>query len=500
MYYSIFRNNVLVANVKPLDSSLLSQKKQQEDIIRLNFTSVEFVEFKIGDYILYEKTNLFYYLNKLPRVTESPKANKYECVFEGSVHQLRKTRIFLDTEKTVGFYRDYKFPLTGNAQTLLLFIVDNLNRSGGNFIAGVYKETDTATIDFNNFNAFEAISSIASVLGFDWYLEGNVLNFDAKLENDAYVFQVGRKVGFTELTRVRVESSNVETVVYGYGSTENMPPRTATEGQTYDSDLLTENRLDFEGVDSESKLENNTETYGVVESVQEFDDIKPEFTGAVTEIDETNVRVFYDTTIDFDINNQLLEDIKPKIKFLSGKLIGLTFNISYELIGDKMTMDIYTDESGDYPNDIIFAEVGDRYKLFDLVMPDSYIVDARLRLKEATQAYLDKQSNPLQSYTGVIDKEYVQIRGIVLDLGDLVRIISTPFGLDELYEIKALTQGITDPNKYSITFGDTLPLSLLANLKITNFSTQQSIYSVQKNSVTNNQVTNIVGGETVAWE
>lgn len=498
MVYSIFRNNILVANVKPLDTSVLSQKRQQEDIIKLNFILNTFVEIRIGDYIYFEKNNQFYYLHKLPRVVESPKNYKYDCIFEGPIHSLKETKIFLTTPKDEGFYRDYKFPLTGNAETFLNFIVDNLNRNGGSYTVGAFKNTSTETVDFNNFNAFEAISTISEILGFDWYIEGNVLNFDAKDITSQFTFQVGRKVGFTELTRARVSSEDIETVVYGYGSTLNLPPRTADEGITYESTLLTENRLVFVGDDGESKLSKNTESYGEIESIQEFDTIYPEFTGDVTGL-FTSVFSFYDTTINFDIESYKLSGITPKITFLTGKLIGLTFNISFDYATNLVTMDPYTDESGEYPNDIIFAEVGDRYKLFDIFLPESYIDDARVRLQEATQTYLDKQSKPLESYNGDIDREFIELYQIVLDLGIFIRVISFPFGIDNLYAINELTQKITDPNDYKITFGDILPKSLLATLKVSNFSTEQSIYNVQKNSVTNTQVTNIIG-EDLEWQ
>jgi hypothetical protein len=375
--------------------------------------------------------------------------------------------------------------------------VSNLNRNGGSYVAGKYKETGTTTIDFNNWNAFEAITSMAADLEFNWYLEGNVLNFDSKELNKGYIFQVGRKSGFSELSRLRIDRADIKTVIYGYGSTENLPPR-VSEGVTYDSDLLTENRLSFEGEDGESKLSNNTEVYGRIEDVQEFD-IKPEFTGTVDTIDETDRRVFTDDSIDFDINDYLLPGIHPKITFLTGKLIGLTFNISYVHSAKQITMDYYTDESGEYPNALIFAEIGDTYKLFDIGFPESYITSAQIRLQEATQNYLNENSKSLETYRAVIDKEYIESQGIVLDLGDVVRIISPNFQLDAAFEIKELKQNITDPHQYQITFGDTLPLGLIYSLQLNQFANQQNIYNVQKTTITNNEIITNIGGE-VEWQ
>lgn len=504
MIYSIFRNNELLVNVRPLDTSELVQKKQSEDYIRLLFTLEDYIEVTIGDYISYIKTNQIYFLNKKPKVVESPKNYQYECIFEGSIHELKKTKIFLSTNRfSGGYYKDYKFPLTGNAQTFLDFIVDNLNRNGGGYYAGKYKETGYQTIEFNNWNAFDACVQIANTLGISWYLHGKELNFDEKALDKAYTLQVGRKVGFTSLTRVRVESENLETSVYGYGGSKNMPPRIADSGATYDSPLLTENRLAFVGVNGESKLEKNIDKYGYIESIQEFDDIFPERIGEITAISTTDPYIFYDDTIDFDIEQQKISGITPKLNFLTGQLIGLTFEIAYDNITKKVTIDSISDETGNYPNAILRPAVGDTYKIFDIVMPASYIDDAVERLQNATQAYIDSQSDALDLYEGQIDEGFIRENDLSLDLGDVIRVISSPFGIDNSYEIKELIQKITNPYIYSIKFGNILPKSLVALLKETNFNTEQAVYNISRTTITQNQITNQITNEIgvdLIWE
>lgn len=498
MIYSIFRNNILLVNVKPNDNSELVQKKQSEDFIRLNFTLEDYIDIRIGDYISFAKTEQFYILNKKPRVVESPKNNKYECIFEGGIHHLKKTKVLLETPKANGeFYQDYKFPLTGNAETFLLFIVDNLNRNGTGYTVGTSKLTATLTVTFNNWNVFEAISELAQKLTFSWYLNGKELNFDEKGYTSVHTVQVGRLSGFIDLTRIRVQSENIETVVYGYGSTQNLPPRTAETGPTYDGDLLTENRLSFDGLDGQSKLENNTDIYGRIESVQEYDQIKPERIGTVTDV-ETNVRIFYDTDIDFDVNEQLLPGITPKLTFLTGTLIGITFEILFNNDTQSFTLDYYTDESGQYPNDLIKPVIGDQYVLFNIVMPTSYIVVAQEQLEIAVQAYIDKQSQNLELFEGKLDEEWVEANNVILDLGDVLRVVSVPFLIDNLYEIKELVQNIVNPNKYAIKFGDVLPKSLLSVLRQNAFDTQQQIYSIENNTYTTVQTTNQITSVTVA--
>jgi hypothetical protein len=490
MFYSIYRNNVVVARVEPLPSSELSQKKQEEDVVNLNFDSDSYIDLKIGDYIIIDKTEQKYFLNILPQVADDGPF-RYECRFEGSLHTLASTTIMLD--------KDFNFPLTGNAYTFLQFIVENLNRNGGVYSVGKYKDTSDITVDFANWNALEAVKELSSLLGFDWYLEGAVLNFDAKDFQTPYTLHVGMKKGLRKLVRTTVESESVSTIVYGYGSTENLPPRTG-EGLTYDSPLLTENRLYFEGVDGDSKLEKNVDLLGRREEVVVFDDIKPERTGVITGIDEEDSRIFYDDALDFDINEQKMESIKPKIKFISGALLGLQFNISYDDASKKITMDTFTDDSGVYPNDVIKPGVGDEYKLFDIIMPQEYIDDATTRLEEATQTYLDEHSKSMVVYEGEIDPQYIEANKVSLDIGDIIRVVSGAFAIDESYEIKSLVQLITEPSKYKIQFGDTLPKGLIAILQQANFNVQNSIHQVNNTQITNKTVTNNNIQEGTTWQ
>jgi len=489
--------------VQPSDNSELSQKKQSEDIIRINFTLIELADIRIGDYIEHTKAGVIYTLNKRPRVTESPKNYQYECIFEGPIHELRKTKIFLITPKQTGYYKDYKFSLTGNAQTFLSFIVDNLNRNSTGYSVGSYTPTGMITVNFNNWNALEAITELSNLLLFSWYLEGKKLHFTTKTTSTSYVLQVGKLKGFTQLTRIRIDSQDTVTCVYGYGATSNLPPRIATPPQiTYDSSLLTENRLSFVGVGGESKLEKNIALFGRIETVQEFD-ISPEKTGSITGINSGDLRIFTDTSIEFDIEAQKIQGIKPKITFLTGSLIGLTFDISFVFSTKTVTMDYYSDESGQYPNSVIKANIGDQYKLFDIIMPQSYLTDAESRLKDATQAYLDSNSSNIEVYEGTIDEYYIRANSMAIFLGDFIRIVSATFAIDNLYEVKELVQGITNPYKYTIKFGDVLPKSLLSSLKSINFANKQEIYNINKNTYTinesNNQITNILG-QDLTWQ
>lgn len=479
MILSIFRNNSEIGRVKPNPSSELVQKKQAEDYIQLNFELDEYLHLEIGDYISFEKTNQLYRLNSLPKIRNVQKKYSYECRFEGRLHNLYKSKVFLNTpaNKT---YKDYKFSLTGTAQTLLELIVSNLNEDGYDFEVGGAEETEPITFDFNNWNCYEALNEIAGTFNIEWSVQDNILSFLPPTAQHTELLIVGRLSGLRELERDNVDADKVYTVVYGFGEKKNIPPR-----PTYDSIQLHENRLMF-GADS--KLESNVDLYGRRTQVKEFE-IFPHYTGTVTSKDSFNE--IYDTGIDFDINNQLAEGLTPKIKFLTGQCIGMTFEIIYTTATGRIKLQPMTDESGEYPNETISPNVGDTYTIIDIIMPDSYINAAETRLQERTQQYLDEHDHHRHVYNAHLDNYYVRERGLVLDIGDLIRIVDNNFNIDKLYEVKELIQSITNPYDYRIKFGDILPISLQYRLRLSNFTLEQQIYKINRSTVENTSITNI---------
>lgn len=505
----IFRGGSPVVTVKPDSSSELLQTKQLTDTVTLNFRLSEPVQINTGDYIVYDKRGVSgggsvppsvkYVLRKPHKRTDSPNDYRYECVFEGEMHALDNTVCLLTTNKADGsHYTDYKFPITGNAKTFLSFIVGNLNRTGGQYSAGVYKDTATITAEFNQWTVTEALAYLSENLGISWRLDNGTLHFDDVHNSSALTLQLGRLGGLVSVTRDRITSKNIETVVWGYGSTDNLPPRSAASGATYDSSVLSENRLAFAGDGGESKLSKNTDVYGIREAVKEFDDIKPEYTGSVTALNATDVMQFTDTNVPFDINSYLLSGINPKITFLDGLCIGFTFGITYQASTSTYLLQAYADERGSYPNDLIKPAIGDTYKLFDIAFPEVYITEAQERLRQATQDYLDTASRPLEAYSAVLDERFMQGNNVTLYIGDYIRISVPSFGLDGIFEIKELTQKITEPYKYQIKFGDILPINLIAQLKMRNFTVNNAIYKVSRSQITSNNVTNIVG-DTLVW-
>jgi hypothetical protein len=493
MRYNIYRNNTLLTSINPDDSSFLLQRKEEGTLVQLEFSTDTYVDLQIGDYIYKGETRQLYTLFNKPTIHTSPNQHRYICVFEGSIARMKHTTCLLLTESEGKVYNDYTFSLTGNARTFLLFLVENLNRNEGDFSAGEWEDTETVTIQFNNWTVYEAIEEIASQLEISWYVtpEG-AINLKEKVNEIPYLFTIGNLSGIVSLSITRVVSEEISTVVYGFGGSQNMPPR-RSDGITYDSVNLADNRLFF-GTDS--RLEKNVGLYGIREKVVEFPDIYPSFTGEVGQVIDTFS--FLDNSIDFDINEQLAAGIPPKVTFLSGMLNGMTFNISYD--SNQIALEPLEEQGTTYPNETIGFHKDDTYTITDIIMPQSYVEAAQIRLQEHTQEWIDNNSKPYDVYEALLDEQYMRMYDIRLELGDTIRIVSEEFGIDAMFEIKELRSNINNPYKVTLKFGDKLPIPLVNGIRNSTFTNRQNVYNISRTMVSTSEVTNIIGGETPTWQ
>lgn len=486
------------ATVKPLPSSELIQSSAGEDYIRLNFDLSTFIEIPIGCFIVYAQTGARYTIQEIYRLETSPALHHYECTFKGEIHSFENCLCLLYTEKVSGGnYIDSVFALTGNAQTFLQFIVQNLNRNGLSITAGEAETTSHQTVNFNGWNCLQSIIEITNLFGISFYLENSILHFKKRNITTFVTLQVGILAGNKKITRFRNDTEGLYTRVRAYGAAKNLPARSGN-GTIFDGETLNENRLSFIGINGESMVEQNIALYGIRETVKIFDEIAPSYTGTVTALG-TSLQKFVDAHFSFLLTDYLLSGINPKISFLSGKLAGRSFGVS-QISQTELVIDYYTDESGIYPNETLFVATGDTYTMFDIAFPEEYLVEAQTKLQTAAVNYLQKYSSPRCAYEAELDPVFLRGKNIHLHVWDIIRIVCPEQGLDDFYDIKELTVPcFTALFDYTIKFGEYLPKSLLTRLKDITFATDNKIGLLENNSVTNNNVTNIIG-DSFEWK
>lgn len=476
---SLYRTGGVIAYLKPDTNSELEQVLMESNLIKLSFAVSAAIDIAVGDYILFNGQK-YELLNPSDIQVMGATSLKYTVKLYGPEWVLSKTSFLL------GY--DFSFDLTATAADVLNLCVANLNRDHAGYTAGNCDNTEAFTFTFDNLSVLDAIKQAKEQLGFEFWLEGKTLHFTKYINNTGLTLAVGCYAGLYDLSVKRVESAEIVTSAWCYGSSENLP-------SDYSGPLVY-TRLAFANaaLGNQSRVENNTALFGLREKVVLFDDVKPEYRGSITHVFD-NIYQFRDQLLDFYILDCLAPGLSAKINMLSGACMGMTFEIS----DHNQTVDIYTivpftDDSGTYPNETLKLAVGDQYTIIDIIMPQRYVTDAEVRLRTKADEWITKNSVPQVFYELTPDPKYLRERGIPA-LGDTITVNNIALGVAGDLRITAVKQNIVNPYIAKYEVGDFRPKTLIQALKQGGNSTDLSNYY---NKQQTNQQIELKGG--VIWE
>jgi hypothetical protein len=437
-----------IARVNIDEKTIFTQKVMEVEIIEAHFIVPAAIPIQLGDYVAVNSKN--YYLQHLPTISKtSQKTNKYKAFFHGILYQLNY-KLFISSDGLSDFSE------VGTVSQFLKLIVSQINQIDAGWQVGTVEASGTLLLDFVNETCLEALNKVSETFKYEFELVGKTINFTKVIGTVRdLTFEYGRGLGLYNLERKQVDSKAVFTRVFGFGGTKNI-------NFDYRNRAI---RLVFE----ERKLEQNTAIYGVREVNFTDETIYPQRTAPLTAsamlftndaFDENSYVT--DTTLDFDINDFLLEGQSAKIVFKSGDLSGIEFIIwKFDFISKRIYFKTFQDTDGyTLPKTGKIPRTGDLYTLVDLKMPPSYVIAAELQLKRATQAYLDANSVPKTLYEVKIDQKYTKANTIVLNAADLVVIKDTTLGVDRAIRIQELKYPLVNQHKITALIADFIPYEL----------------------------------------
>ena len=126
--------------------------------------------------------------------------------------------------------------------------------------------------------------------------------------------------------------------------------------------------------------------------------------------------------IPFNLSDYYADNEVPVVKFQTGDLTGLDFEIvenSWNNTDKTLSIIVKEEEDGYYlPNANRQPRVGDVFVLLNINMPQSYIDEATQELREATQNELNKKCEPQYAPSLSVQKHYIKKKGISLNIGD----------------------------------------------------------------------------------
>jgi hypothetical protein len=193
-------------------------------------------------------------------------------------------------------------------------------------------------------------------------------------------------------------------------------------------------------------LERNVDLYGIIEKTVIFDDVCPNRTGTISYVDGSDVRIFRDSGMDFDLNSYLLDGVTAKVNFLTGSLAGYTFDVETYTAGTKQYKLInQTFQSGlVLPSATEKPAVNDTYVLLDIKLPDSYIDTAEEELLQRGLRYIEENAEPRVTYELDTDPQYFKHNYITPAIGDKITVTDTDLDISTVVRVTEIKQYLID--------------------------------------------------------
>lgn len=481
----IYRGNSLYVQIKPDDNSSQVKAVMGENSLKIGFELTFEAKFKINDWctVFGERYTI---VENPPPVTKKER-NKYvyTLTMKSQASELEKIAyLFYGLFSTLTVP---EFSLTGNAKTFIDLLLQNTERYFNVIsINGLGLGTDTSawsapdviqtdykTITFSSDNCLSALSKIADAFGTEWWVIGKKI-FLTKVANDTGItLKHGRQKGLYEIARQAADSSRIVTSIYAYGGKTNIPAN-------YDSSGTGRLRLFSAFPSVGSVVGKNQNLYGLIEATVVFDDIFPHRTGKVTSVDAVDVYKFVDSSIDFDLNANLLPGLSAKVVFNTGQLSGYTFEIQSYNHGTKTVRLLKNkDETTiDVPSTSLKPAIGDEYVFVDIKLPDEYVTAAEQKLLLAAFDYLESNAQPQYSFTIQLDPTFVRNKKYTFSIGDSIWVTDSDLDINRKIRVVGTTRNIVEEDKYTLTLADTVPKGTIQAIQNNISSTQQTVQQV----------------------
>ncbi|WP_312207676.1 phage tail protein [Empedobacter sp.] len=447
MYYNIKRNNQTIASV--VAEGTYTAQIMGEEVVNMSFTLSESVEFLIGDYV--EIYGQSFILNLAPEEEKISSIQfKYTLQFESVKYELGKIQLlFPDSSDTLSIS---DFSVMGDARRVLELIILNANRVQNDWKLGIVDDTETKNFSFSAHNLLTALTMLADEFENEFWIDKDkTIHFTTKKEFSGITLQYGTRKGLRSLYRSRVDSSNIVTRLFAYGSDKNI----AGDYRNHSTRL----KMDV------PFLEANIDKFGIIEHTEIFDDVYPNRKGKVTAINPNNFLQFTDDGLEFDLNSSdvLIPNTTVKVTFNTGQLAGYTLEVKEHGFNfNTKTFELQPAEQEKaitVPSELMRPAVGDEYVLTDIIMPLQYVTEAEAELKRRSEEYLTANCLPRLQYNVVSDPFYFEAQNIDIVLGKTIKMIDADFNLDADIRVIGLTKNLQDQYDVSFDLADEVQVS-----------------------------------------
>lgn len=472
-------SGVEILDIQVDDSSVRYRSIMADDSLTLQFSTTGPVTVPRGAYVDFEgvRYTLFYPENFKKNSTRD---FAYTLVLHGNKEWLK---FCLYRDRSAKPYRS-KFKLTATPGEFIQLLIDNLSaKYGGGWSIGDCIEATETYLSFNIESCYDVLNRLAQEFSTEWEIIGKTIHFRKveKFKDDPLPLSYGLGNGFKTgigrqndgdrqpIGQLDVEGGERNIDYSTYGSNTLLLPRSATlvyEGKTY--------RTDVDGMYITRDGNTNIGEAG-------FDGSKfyPKRVGTVSHVIVVDADShFYDirdTSIPAALNYRdcRIPGEKATIVFQSGALAGREFDIEQtdtDLTGyihaERRFKIVPAELDGQImPGGVFVPQVGDKYAIFNIRMPEAYISDNATKtgaswdmFREAVK-YFAEEENDKFSFTGELDgvwskSRWLEIGGKIVPGGHVLFSDPQfqPSGI--LIRITAIKDYVNKPHKPEITLSN----------------------------------------------
>lgn len=480
MKLSIYnKHNQLRFIVEASDNSTNQSRLMSDNVLNVSFILPEYHTLDVNDYIDYDGERFWLLEAHKPQHKSNIEWN-YACNFYGLQSLIKRALMLKLTDGELLS----EFSLTAPVKEHLQFTVDNINRvmNTTEFKIGECIASENLTIDYNGTYCHEALAKQAEAAETEWWFDGTTINM-SRCEHGNEI-TLGYRNGLTSLNRGTAENVKFFTRLFPLGSTRNIDPTKyghprlqLPEGKKY--------------------VEQNIDQYGIIEHTEEttFSNIYPKRIGKISSVravenngegnKKNTVYYFTDNELNFNPNEYNIPGQVKHIVFQSGELNGRDFEVNF----NASTKEFQLVNQFPYGNDMqlpggqLIPKINDTYILWNLKMPQEYIIAAENEFAEAVSDYIAKNSIDKSVYKANTDYVNIQQRGIKLTIGQRVRLESPtyfPETGNRLSRIISITRKINNPNEMDIEMSDVIGKGKISTIE----NDIKNIYHLVKTSQT----------------
>ena len=459
----LYNGNGGEVEITPNDDSYKLKELMGADEVVLRFALPDYLPISAGAYITYKGDRYEVESEDSVRMIHT-EDYEYTVTFSSPMAHLRR---YIVREK--GGEGRISFFLTAKPREHLDLIVHNLNEREAGWAVGACLEGSEKTIEYSTTNALDALTKLAEAYGTEWECEGRTLSLrKAEYHKDSpLTVSYGKGKGLLSgLERNPAEEQPVGTL-YVTGTDRNIDPAKYKSKTLHlpEGGTKTVGGRTYTVTAGGRAITVSGSAPDAVEGAFTDTDIYPSREGVVKTVtirDKEKAFVdFTDPTIpaDLDFEKCLIPGREMKLTFQTGMLAGRTFGAKYH--HKDRRFEIVPEEIDGIlmPSEPFLPKEGDRYGVFEIALPESYISAAEGRLLDSAVQYLEGLETSRYSYRAAVDplwlkKQWTKV-GHKVRIGAYVRLAGDPItDGGATIRITGIKEYLTDPYAPEVTLSD----------------------------------------------